>query len=410
MWLAWSVRRLSAGSAPAFGNPSSAPVRGQPFDSAGGEAHTERMRVESDDPVALALSAEGAQRRQRACMPSQPVRVGLLLNPRAGRARNPRMRTELQGLLDGPDAWAETWDLGSVRRALAVLLCQRRANVLAIAGGDGTVHHVVNALVDLTTETALLTGEPVPMPRVLILNGGTLNIVGRTCAIHGPPQEILGKFLQFFAGAPLSRVPARRLPLLEVAWRQGDAPVAMRYGFVFGSEVAYHAIELYERFGAGYLGLARFLAELTRGILWGSELWQREGWKLGPFADGLLVDGVHYPTYTGVAASTVDLTLAIGAAAAVRRRLYQPGFSARVVQALDPKTIIGLVPAMMADRPVAGLDDYPTVRQLRLFGPYTLDGELFHEPAHAPHRLPLTVAISEQRLQAVPGEWTAEDW
>lgn len=381
-----------------------------PFDSARGEAHTEGMRVEPADPVALALSPEGAQRRQRACAPSQEVRVGLLLNPRAGRARNPRMRSELQALLDGPDAWAETWDLGSVRRALAVLLCERRANVLAIAGGDGTVHHVVNALVDLTTETALVSGVAVPMPRVLILNGGTLNIVGRTCAIHGPPQEILSKFLRFFGGAPLSRVPARRLPLLEVAWSQGDAPVAMRYGFVFGSEVAYHAIELYERFGAGYLGLARFLGELSRGVLWGSELWQREGWKLGPFQGGLSVDGVQYPSYTGVAASTVDLTLAIGAVAAVRRRLYQPGFTARVVQALEPKALIGLVPAMMADHPVPGLDDYPNARQLRLYGPYTLDGELFHEPAHAPQRLPLTVAISQQRLQAVPGEWTAEHW
>lgn len=368
------------------------------------------MRVEPADPVAHALSAEGAERRLRACAPSQPVRVGLLLNPRAGRARHPRMRQALQSLLDGPGAWAETWDLGSVRRALALLLCERRANVLAIAGGDGTVHHVVNALVDLTTETALLTGLEVPLPRVLILNGGTLNIVGRTCAIHGPPQEILQKFLRFFGGAPLSRVPARRLPLLEVAWNQGGTLVSPRYGFVFGSEVAYHAIELYERFGAGYLGLARFLAELSRGIVWGSDLWRREGWKLGPFCGGLTVDGVDYQAYTGVAAATVDLTLAIGAAAAVRRRLFQPGFSARVVQALEPKEIMGLIPAMMADRPVAGLDDYPTAHQLRLFGPYTLDGELFHEPAHAPHRLPLTVSISGQRLQAVPGEWTAEDW
>ena len=380
------------------------------FDRAGGEAHTDGMRIELADPIAAALTVDGARRRQLACAPSQQVRVGLLLNPRAGRARNPRMRSELQQLLTAPHAWAETWDLASVRRALAELLCERGANVLAIAGGDGTVHHAVNALIELTAETAHLVGQAVPMPRILILNGGTLNIVGRTCAIHGPPPEILGKFLKYFGGAPLSRVPARRLPLLEVAWWQGEAPVALRYGFVFGSEVAYHAIELYERFGAGYLGLARFLAELSRGILWGSELWQREGWKLGPFQAGLWVDGVQYPSYTGVAASTVDLTLAIGAVAAVRRRLYQPGFTARVVQAVDPKTLISLLPAMMADHAVAGLEDYPTARQLRLFGPYTLDGELFHEPAHVAQRLPLTVSISAQRLQAVPGEWTAEHW
>lgn len=368
------------------------------------------MSSAAADPIALALSPSGVQRRLEACRPSQPVRVGLLLNPRAGRAKHARMRSQLQAMMGNPQAVAETWDLASVRRALAQLLCGYQANVLALAGGDGTVHHTVNALLDLTRETELATGSAVPLPRLLILNGGTLNIVGRTCAIHGPPQEILAKFLKFFAGGPLSRVPARRVPLLEVSWWQGQVPVSPRYGFVFGSEVAYHAIELYERFGAGYLGLGRFLFELSRGIAVGSELWQREGWKLGPYTSGLRIDGVSYPQYTGVAASTVDLTLAIGAAAAVRRQLFQPGFSARVVRDLDPQALLQLVPAMMADRPARGLDDYPTAARLELFGPYTLDGELFHEPPQAPHRLPLTVSISKQRLHAVPGEWTAEEW
>lgn len=362
------------------------------------------------DPIALALSPQGVERRVAACRPSQPVRVGLLLNPRAGRARHGRMRAQLHALLADREACAETWDLASVRRALAQLLCVYQANVLAIAGGDGTVHHAVNALIDLTREAEATTGRAAPLPRLLILNGGTLNIVGRTCAIHGPPQEILSKFQRFFGSGPLSRVPARRLPLLEVSWWQGEAAVAPRYGFVFGSEVAYHAIELYERFGAGYSGLARFLFELSRGITWGSELWSREGWKLGPYTTGLQVDGRAYPSYTGVAASTVDLTLAIGAAAAVRRQLFQPGFSARVVADLDPRTLLQLLPAMMADRPTRGLDDYPSATRLALFGPYTLDGELFHEPPQAPHRLPLSVAISAQRLHAVPGEWTAEEW
>jgi hypothetical protein len=388
-----------------------AAMRNGRFDTARGEAQREGMlSTTAADPIALALSPAGVQRRLEACRPSQPVRVGLLLNPRAGRAKHGRMRSQLHALLGDSQACAETWDLASVRRALAHLLCAHQANVLAIAGGDGTVHHAVNALIDLTRETELATGHAVPLPRLLILNGGTLNIVGRTCAIHGPPQEILAKFQKFFGGGPLSRVPARRVPLLEVSWWQGQVPVAPRYGFVFGSEVAYHAIELYERFGAGYGGLTRFLFELSRGIAWGSELWSREGWKLGPFTSGMNVDGVAYPSYTGVAASTVDLTLAVGAAAAVRRKLYQPGFSARVVRDLDPRSILQLLPAMMADRPTRGLDDFPTAARLELFGPYTLDGELFHEPPQAPHRLPLTVSISSQRLHAVPGEWTTEEW
>ncbi len=368
------------------------------------------MLAKPDDPVSLALSPAGAEARRRACSPGQPVRVGLLLNPRAGRSKSARQRHRLQSLLGIDDAWDETWDLASVRRALSRLLCRRGANVLAIAGGDGTVHHTVNALVDLTREAELATGTEVPLPRLLILNGGTLNIVGRTCAIHGPPHEILEKFLRYFSGAPLSRVPARRLPLLNVAWQGPQGPVLPRLGFVFGSEVAYHAIALYERFGAGYHGLARFLFELSRGATVGSELWRREGWKVGPYESQLQVDDQTWPRYTGVAAATVDLTLAIGAARAIRRSLYQPGFSVRVIEAVQPAAVVRLIPAMMSDRPVAGMRDLPSCKLLNLQGPYTLDGELFDEPPNAEQRLPLQVTLSEVRLHAVPGEWTADEW
>lgn len=344
------------------------------------------------------------------CGPSAPVRVGLLLNPNAGQARNIRLRQRLTAQMPGPHAWVETRDLGSLRRGLTHLVCEFGANVLAICGGDGTVHHVVNALLGLTREVHGGSGLPPAMPRLLLLNGGTLNIVGRTCAIHGPPDQTLSKFLRYFAGAPLSRVPTRRLELLAIQWHVQQAWTPVRYGFVFGSEVAYHAIELYERFGAGYGGLLRFLAELSRGALLGSELWRVEGWKVGPYSDPLRVDDRQFSRYTGVAASTVDLTLAIGAARAIRRQLFQPGFSARVVEELAPLAILSLVPAMMADRPVNGLVDFPTARQLDLAGPYTLDGELFHQPDAETKRVPLRVQLADVRLHGIPGQWTADEW
>jgi len=345
-----------------------------------------------------------------AMAPSAGVRVGALVNPHAGIARKPHLRHRLAGLLSPPHAYVETPDLGSLRRGLAQLVVDAGANVLAVCGGDGTVHHVVNALIGLAREIHGDGPLPPAMPRLLLLNGGTLNIVGRTCAIHGPPDATLGRFLRFFAGGPLSRVPARRLALLAVQWQVGPTWTPVRYGFVFGSEVAYHAIGLYERFGAGYLGLSRFLAELGRGAVVGSELWQAERWKIGPYQEPLRIDGRTYAPYTGVAASTVDLTLAIGAARAIRRDLYQPGFSARVVEAMPAGALLRLVPALMSDRPTPGLVDLPTAQQMDLCGPYTLDGELFHQPDAPQQRVPLRVQLAEARLQAVPGEWTADEW
>jgi len=359
-----------------------------------------------DDPIGLALSPEGVAERVRACSPSARVRVGLLLNPRASRLRNPNDRARLCNLVGGRDAWVETQDLASVRRALAFLMCVRGANVLAVAGGDGTVHHAVNAILALSLEAQARTGIQPTLPRLLILNGGTLNIVGRTVAIHGPPHTTLGQFQKYFDGAPLSRVPARRLPLLKASW-QGQTP---RHGFVFGSEVTFHALELYGRFGAGYLGLSRFLLEFGRGVTIGSDLWERESWKLGPYEHALQVDDVTFGCYTGVVASTVDLTLAIAAVRTIRRPLLRPGFAVRVVEETEPSRLVRLLPAMMAERAVPGLRDFPEASQLKLFGPYTLDGEGFSEPSLAAERLPLTVSASDERLYAVPGEWRAEEW
>lgn len=361
--------------------------------------------VPTGDPIRFALSLAGVARRQQACVPSTPVRVGLLLNGRARRLQASGARARLTALMPEPGAVVETPDLASVRRGVAELVCSQGANVLAVAGGDGTVHHAVNALAQLTHEAQHATGEMAPLPRLLILNGGTLNIVGRTVAIHGPPERTLRDFLAYFAGAPLSRVPARRLPLLEAGWL-GQPP---RLGFVFGSEVTFHALELYARYGAGYLGLSRFLAEFARGVLWGSELWQREQWKLGPYRD-LQVDGQSVPQYTGVVASTVDLTLAIAAVRSIRRPLHRPGFAVRVVEETEPRRLVALMPALMREGPAPGLRDLPEAHELRLAGPYTLDGECFSEPALAAEQLPLRVTASDLRLYAVPGEWSATEW
>lgn len=347
---------------------------------------------------------DAVARRERACQADSAVRVGVLVNPRAGRMKHPRSRRQLQELAGHPLAYAETADLPSIRVALQRLLCDHGANVLAIVGGDGTVHHTVNALLDWSDAEVRSGGTEPPLPRLLVLNGGTLNIVGRTCAIHGPPAEVLRRFLRDFAGRPLSLVPLRALPLLEVRWRD-DAAATPRYGFVFGSEAAYHAIELYERFGGGYAGLSRFLFELARGVWSGSALWRREGWKLGPYRTSLQVDGRTWSVYTGAAAATVDLTLAIGAARAIRRQLDQPGFSVRVVEETVPSRLVKMVPTLMSDRPAAGLCDVPTATRMSLYGPYTLDGELFEQPASATERAAVEVIRSRYVLDAVPGQW-----
>ena len=352
--------------------------------------------MNAQDPVQLAVSQEGLERRLQACSADAPVRLAVIANPRARRLQRSGWRAALAGLV-GATQYAETRDLASLHRAIAHQVAENGANVLAIAGGDGSLHHAVNALWQLAQETEDKTGVAPPWPRVLILNGGTLNIVGRSVAIHGPPEQTLRQFLGRCGGGPLSRVAVRPVPMLQVRW-QGEAS---RLGFVFGSALAYHALELYSRFGAGYLGLSRFLVEFSRGALFGSKLWREEAWKLGPYAD-LTVDGRHWHEYGGVAAATADLTLAIGAVRAIRRPLGAPGFAVRVVEETVPRKLVGLLPSLMSERGGAGVVDLPVAHHMRLSGPYTLDGECFHEPA--PH-VPLLVERFATALPVVlPGE------
>lgn len=352
------------------------------------------------DLANIAASASGVEQRIAACQADQPVRVGLLLNPRARRLVGNRARSRLHKLLP-PDRIRETQDLASLRRALGHLLCDARVNVLATAGGDGTVHHVVNALLALSDEARQAVGTAPPLPRILILNGGTLNIVGRTLAIHGPPQRTLTRFLRAFGGRRLSQVPARAMPAMVVA-ASGERP---RCGFVFGSEVLYHSIELYMRFGAGYGGLSRFLFELARGALTGGELWQREAWKLGPFGLPLIVDGETYNDYAAVVASTVDLTLAIGSVRAIRRPLGAAGFHAKVIAETEARRILTMIPALVSERSGAGIIDHPNARSMRLYGPFTLDGELYGAPALPRERVALSVDVLPDAIYGVPGEF-----
>ena len=355
------------------------------------------------DPVATFLSPAGQAMRQRACRAQAQVRLGVLINGRADGGRMANAWRELAG----PWPLRVTSDISALRRALAELLAVEGVNVLALAGGDGTVHHACNVLFALQAEASRL-GVDAPLPRLLLLRGGTMNILARATGHQVAPSRSLARFGRAFSGAPWSAVPAQRLDALSVSGAWGR-----RYGFVFGSEVVYHAIALYDGFGAGYGGLTRFLFELARGALLGSELWRRERWRLGPFGHPLVVAGRDLPArtfdpYTAVVATTTDLTLATGAIAAIRRPAHADGFHARIISLVQPKELVAMVPALLAGAEHRAVCDLPDAQRLDLWGPCTLDGELIDDPSVAGRGQ--VVVEAGPRLHVVPAELGARRW
>ncbi|HEU4534893.1 MAG TPA: diacylglycerol kinase family protein [Polyangiaceae bacterium] len=326
---------------------------------------------------AEATGPEARRRRDAAGRPDAPLRVGVVINPRARavRAGGPGL-VESVARQAGAGLVRETPDLGSLRAALGHLVGVEGVNVLATLGGDGTLHTAVNELLAFDRAAAEAGGPGAPLPALFALRGGTLNIVGRSLGTAGPPARALARFREAHRGAPLAAAPARPLPLLRVQ----SAALGLRHGFVFGSEMVRHALEMYDVFGGGHAGLSRFLFEALRGPLFDTELWRRERWRLTPPSTPLAVTHAAGRTevgrYAAAVACTVDLAIAGGALRALRRPAAPGAFSVRVITETRAEALVQMAPALMTGRPLGGTLDVAATA-LHLAGSFTLDGEVF---------------------------------
>jgi diacylglycerol kinase family enzyme len=159
-------------------------------------------------------------------------------------------------------------------------------SVIAVHGGDGTLHRTVAAL-------GLAFGEA-PIPPLAILGGGTMNVVSSSLRIRQPAAPFLSAIVGAVrANQPLETIRRRCL-------RIGDT-----LGFIFGNGLM--ANFLGEYYGTGEYGPARATWLLLRAI--GSALIN------GPFIHKLFrrfegtveVDGqaLERTVFIGVGAATV---------------------------------------------------------------------------------------------------------
>ena len=159
--------------------------------------------------------------------------IGIVSNPRAARNRlHPELGGRLARLLGDQGLARDAATPDELARALEEM---RDAGVdtLAVNGGDGTCHVV------LTAAVAAWGGRP--LPRLLVLRGGTMNTLATNHGLRGGGEALLAAELwrRRQGGPPV--LVAR--DLLRVA-ADGGAPV---FGFLFGT-------------GAAVTFLARFYA------------------------------------------------------------------------------------------------------------------------------------------------------
>ena len=356
-------------------------------------------------PTLVAPTAAKARAYERHADPGAHVRLGVVSNPFSRTNARTRLYDRIlpRFMQDGTLALS-TRTLADFDRALHYLLFDRGVNVLGLNGGDGTLHLGVNRLIELRRRTLEETGCDLPLPKLLFLNGGTLNIVSRATGTKGNPAGTVRRFRKVAHGKRLGELPLRRLQLLRVREHERSHPARLlrtRYGFVFGTEVIANALEMYAMFGEGYAGLARFLVELTVGYVFNTRLWQEHGWKMDPPRSGLSVDDVTYPRWLAGVASTIDLSILKGVVTAVRVPDGQEGLAGKLILETRKGQILRMIPWLMFDRPHPRAADLNGASQLRMTGGYTLDGEVFVDRSPRGQRRELVVDVAQQQVEAI---------
>ena len=324
------------------------------------------------------IHESGIREYLRGLLPNARIRLGLLSNPLAKTNWQSVGHGKLAALLPERDACRETPSLGTLVPALEDLLFRHGVNVLVVNGGDGTIHHTLNAAIDVVDRASTQVGERVSLPLFLFVNGGGMNMLARVFGTRGHPVRTLRRFLAKTRGARVGTLHKRAVPLLAVDTPE-DEP---RYGYIFGSELVFNALTMYERFGQGYPGLARFLYEVGAGWMFRTELWHRYGHLLdAPETPLAFHDSAgrvdHFPRYTSVVATTVPLQLVKGLVAPVRHTASPGGMSVVAVLPVDKGEVIQKIPSLMLGADSEGLVYRSDVKAIDLHGAFTLDGERY---------------------------------
>lgn len=177
-----------------------------------------------------------------------PKDVVLLCNPLAGG----RWRA-LAEVLDSPEAKGVrrivTDEIDDVAEALAGL--GRRTRLLCIYGGDGTIYHVINALLRAHGHagaggSSSEPGAPPPsLPILALLGGGTMNVTGQKCGMSGSAADNFRAVLRAYLA---DRLRWQNVPVIEIT-----ADGQHSYGFTFGMGPMVRLLDRYERGKKGKL-------------------------------------------------------------------------------------------------------------------------------------------------------------
>jgi diacylglycerol kinase (ATP) len=161
--------------------------------------------------------------------------IGVISNPHSKLNRkNPNRHHYLtyiagsEGHVAVTNSLEELEQVASMYKALGV-------KVIAINGGDGTIAHTITAIIHAWKDQ--------PLPRIVLLRGGTINVVAQNLGIQGTPEEILFRLIEGYSKGTLDKI--HRLHTIKIA---------NNYGFLFANGVCANFLEEFYKNKTGRLG------------------------------------------------------------------------------------------------------------------------------------------------------------
>lgn len=246
----------------------------------------------SDSPGSPGSSAGSAATKPATAGPN-PKDVVLLCNPLAGG----RWRA-LAEVLDSPEAKGVrrivTDEIDDVAEALFGV--GRRARLICIYGGDGTIYHVINALLGVIGHRAPPGAPPARLPILALLGGGTMNVTGQKCGMTGSACDNFRSVMRAYLA---DRLRWRDLPVLQIT-----ADGEHSYGFTFGMGPMVRLLDRYERGGKGKVA-ALGIGARAIAATWSPFQTSYDG-LLAEMEAGVTIDGEQLPfrRYSAVFANT----------------------------------------------------------------------------------------------------------
>ncbi len=196
--------------------------------------------------------------------------IGVITNPRArknvGRAERPE---RLASLLGAAGVVHATRTLEELAPAVEDLV-ERGARCWVVDGGDGSLHWVLNAVVDRYGLGELSRRVPLAVPA----NGGTIDFVARHAGVRGTAEGLVGRLVRAGTG-PIAQVPT----LVARGERErpdGGREPFLRVGFAAAvAGIGNGFFEHYDRSGRGRPAIVVGVAKAAGALLLDLGPWRR---------------------------------------------------------------------------------------------------------------------------------------